>query len=373
MYTFFATLPPPPDSSTPASTNPILKTVFSFLANIQPTWYEANVTGYDYLSPYYISTYHILPIGAYPLQTLQNLTSSYRVLLRSLPNITISQDNYALFPSNLAYMHGTAVADALHGAVGLGVQVSSRLVPTSLFATSASRSVLVSALLKGLDALASLGGNATHPPPVELGLYSTVPYHAKDERYETSVNPAWRRSTWHVVTGGAWKAEESEEATRGTQVVTRAVMGPLIRLVGDVAEAEVTAGNGQLNYSDRHDNQQGTRAGEEPESCGAGRGWGYRKGVENKSRSSSASSPPYSNTSSTNRHDTARTGRNSERHVNRGYGYVNEGDYLEPNWREVFYGGLYEKLLAVKREWDPEGVLSCWKCVGWTEEKGADE
>ena len=49
----------------------------------------------------------------------------------------------------------------------------------------------------------------------------------------------------------------------------------------------------------------------------------------------------------------------------RGYAYVNEGDVMEGEWREVFYGRLYERLLAVKRRWDKNGVLGCWKCVGW--------
>ena len=54
----------------------------------------------------------------------------------------------------------------------------------------------------------------------------------------------------------------------------------------------------------------------------------------------------------------------------RGYAYANEGDWTEPEWEEVFYGRLYERLLKVKRRWDPRGVLGCWKCVGWEEGKG---
>jgi hypothetical protein len=46
--------------------------------------------------------------------------------------------------------------------------------------------------------------------------------------------------------------------------------------------------------------------------------------------------------------------------------YVNEGDWMEENWKETFFGSNYAKLEAVKRRWDPEGVFNCWKCVGWT-------
>jgi hypothetical protein len=49
--------------------------------------------------------------------------------------------------------------------------------------------------------------------------------------------------------------------------------------------------------------------------------------------------------------------------------YVNEGDFRQPRWQEVFYGTNYDGLLAVKRKWDPEGLFYCDVAVGseaWT-------
>ncbi|EMD65059.1 hypothetical protein COCSADRAFT_190038 [Bipolaris sorokiniana ND90Pr] len=46
--------------------------------------------------------------------------------------------------------------------------------------------------------------------------------------------------------------------------------------------------------------------------------------------------------------------------------YLNEGDWAEKNWQETFFGVQYEKLLAVKKRYDPTGLFNCWKCVGWT-------
>lgn len=50
--------------------------------------------------------------------------------------------------------------------------------------------------------------------------------------------------------------------------------------------------------------------------------------------------------------------------------YVNEGDWMEEKWQEVFFGANYERLLEVKRRFDESGLFNCWKCVGWS---GYDE
>ncbi|KAF1994916.1 FAD-binding domain-containing protein [Amniculicola lignicola CBS 123094] len=46
--------------------------------------------------------------------------------------------------------------------------------------------------------------------------------------------------------------------------------------------------------------------------------------------------------------------------------YMNEGDWLEENWQQTFFGSNYDKLLAVKNKYDPTGLFNCWKCVGWS-------
>src|SRR5262249_4721033 len=44
--------------------------------------------------------------------------------------------------------------------------------------------------------------------------------------------------------------------------------------------------------------------------------------------------------------------------------YVNETDYFEPNWQQEFWGSNYERLLEIKRKYDPEGLFYCHHCVG---------
>lgn len=55
--------------------------------------------------------------------------------------------------------------------------------------------------------------------------------------------------------------------------------------------------------------------------------------------------------------------------------YINEASNIEPDFQQAFYGGgeRYERLLKIKREYDPEGVFWAAVAVGseeWTEKDG---
>ncbi|XP_033727135.1 FAD-linked oxidoreductase easE-like [Pecten maximus] len=48
-----------------------------------------------------------------------------------------------------------------------------------------------------------------------------------------------------------------------------------------------------------------------------------------------------------------------------GYGsYRNEGSADSPSWKDDFWGSNYNRLLAIKRVYDPDNVFSCVDCVG---------
>ncbi|KAJ4416151.1 hypothetical protein N0V82_006911 [Gnomoniopsis sp. IMI 355080] len=47
-----------------------------------------------------------------------------------------------------------------------------------------------------------------------------------------------------------------------------------------------------------------------------------------------------------------------------GAAYLNEADYNQPNWQDVFYGSNYERLLSIKHELDPSSVLWGKTAVG---------
>lgn len=51
-----------------------------------------------------------------------------------------------------------------------------------------------------------------------------------------------------------------------------------------------------------------------------------------------------------------------------GAAYKNEADPLTPNWREAWYGNHYDNLVSIKEKYDPNRLLKCWGCIGWTDE-----
>ncbi|KAF2875592.1 hypothetical protein BDV95DRAFT_562230 [Massariosphaeria phaeospora] len=44
--------------------------------------------------------------------------------------------------------------------------------------------------------------------------------------------------------------------------------------------------------------------------------------------------------------------------------YMSETDFMNPRWKEEFYGENWERLSEVKRRWDPEGLLYATTAVG---------
>ncbi|KAH6629722.1 hypothetical protein C7974DRAFT_192464 [Boeremia exigua] len=51
-----------------------------------------------------------------------------------------------------------------------------------------------------------------------------------------------------------------------------------------------------------------------------------------------------------------------------GGSYISEADPWTVNWQDAWWGKAnYAKLLQLKRKYDPFGLLSCWRCVGWEE------
>ncbi|ETS73175.1 hypothetical protein PFICI_15120 [Pestalotiopsis fici W106-1] len=51
--------------------------------------------------------------------------------------------------------------------------------------------------------------------------------------------------------------------------------------------------------------------------------------------------------------------------------YHNEANPFTPDWKTAWWGDNYEFLLDIKKRYDPNNILKCWKCVGWDEEPAA--
>lgn len=52
--------------------------------------------------------------------------------------------------------------------------------------------------------------------------------------------------------------------------------------------------------------------------------------------------------------------------------YVHEAFAFDANWRESFWGPNYQGLTEVKNKYDPDGLMRCWKCVGFEESNIGD-
>ncbi|MCJ1237581.1 hypothetical protein MMC14_005568 [Varicellaria rhodocarpa] len=53
--------------------------------------------------------------------------------------------------------------------------------------------------------------------------------------------------------------------------------------------------------------------------------------------------------------------------------YMNEANPWTQDWQRAFWGENYPRLLSIKRKYDPEGLLDCWKCVGFVEDRGGTD
>ncbi|ESZ90893.1 hypothetical protein SBOR_8734 [Sclerotinia borealis F-4128] len=57
-----------------------------------------------------------------------------------------------------------------------------------------------------------------------------------------------------------------------------------------------------------------------------------------------------------------------------GGAYFNEAHPWTSDWEEAWWGlKNYKRLVEIKRKYDPNGLLSCWKCVGFNEESAAED
>lgn len=44
--------------------------------------------------------------------------------------------------------------------------------------------------------------------------------------------------------------------------------------------------------------------------------------------------------------------------------YFNEPSAYLPDWKTQYWGGHYDRLLGIKKKWDPDNFFTCLHCVG---------
>lgn len=56
-----------------------------------------------------------------------------------------------------------------------------------------------------------------------------------------------------------------------------------------------------------------------------------------------------------------------------GGAYVHETSVFTKDWQESYWGINYDRLLEIKKKYDPNSLLNCWKCVGFKDESVSSE
>lgn len=159
--------------------------------------------------------------------------------------------------------------------ISSGTLLTSKVVPESVFMNDTTRLRMVDTILK-LDADGFSPAFLTVAPL----RYARESNMAAEE---TSVNPAWYRSVWHLAAYSTWDYNNSLRERRDKVAKLGAAT--------DLLDAMVPLGDGCT--------------------------------------------------------------------------YSNEADIWLKDWEWEYWGDNYPRLMAIKRRYDPDGVMDCWHCVGW--------
>ncbi|TPX31715.1 hypothetical protein SmJEL517_g05014 [Synchytrium microbalum] len=253
----------------------------TMLATSQPTWANISSGGQTFFFPYGFRAIYYVPSSNQALvksafASLLNFQQKYPLLLQTYTSKVQTWNRYVDFISNI--MDPTVAYDPN----GFWLRPASRLMPKTLFQTSAGIDKMTTAIMKGAAAVnVALQQVVQAIRPFSYVIFSTGPLNNPDLGNTTAVNPAWRNSYWHVIYG-----------TGLPQGFPLAVRNNMAQAADNGAQAlrDITPGSGA---------------------------------------------------------------------------YSNEGSILEPDWQNSFYGYNYPTLLRVKNKYDPAGIFTVWKGVGW--------
>ncbi|KAJ7719991.1 FAD-binding domain-containing protein [Mycena maculata] len=156
------------------------------------------------------------------------------------------------FPSFLPFFTSfmTDAGGNAGAGVGYSVSLTSRLVQRASFATPASRSELVDALM------AASGAPAPDAPLMIIQITAPTATHADDlAPGRTSVTPAWRDAVYHVTSMGMWNWNATGADMRAVYKRTSALMDHVRAVTPDAAylnEADVYEPNHEVSFWGDH-------------------------------------------------------------------------------------------------------------------------
>ncbi|KAJ5915928.1 FAD binding domain-containing protein [Penicillium verhagenii] len=272
-YTFTANITNA-TAHTNATTNVALREILTEHAKSQIGWSAQLITGQIEYFPEKVAISLVLVYGDNGSK-LKSATTKFAQFLGNRTDLSVSENGYNSYTNYAEYLSVTAADAKVTEPSGIYSLLSSRLIPTTVFADPKTLDALVEGVLQGITEARSL-----------LNLTGTqivceTPISNSNADESSAVNPAWRDALWHVIHVGEW-LEPLEDS------VLRSTADGILHTVDSLKE--LSPGGGA---------------------------------------------------------------------------YFNEASYLEPDWKQTYFGSFYDRLLDVKNRYDPTHIFDCWKCVGW--------
>jgi hypothetical protein len=176
----------------------VLRALLLVHAENQQNWSAELITGsVDYLL-YGASVGIVLPY-ADDGSKLKAATASFVQAVSNIANMTISISNYTSYTSYTSYLSFSALDATATEPPGIGITLSSRLLPRSLFTSATSIDAVVDAVVYGIEQ-----GKTLLPQSGAQVVFET-PLSTPDLNRTTSAHPAWRDALWHVIFIAEWR------------------------------------------------------------------------------------------------------------------------------------------------------------------------
>jgi FAD/FMN-containing dehydrogenase len=182
---------------TNATENVALREILTAHAKNQMDWSAQLVTGQIEYFPEKFAISLVLPYGDNGSK-LKSATARFAQFLANRTDLSVSANEYNSYSSYANYLSVTSADAKVTEPSGIFSLLSSRLIPTKVFADPESIDELVEGVLQGIATARSLF-NLTGTQVV-----SETPVSNLNADESSAVNPAWRDALWHVIHVGEW-------------------------------------------------------------------------------------------------------------------------------------------------------------------------
>jgi FAD/FMN-containing dehydrogenase len=182
----------------------VLHDVITAFASNQTTWSKNNISGYDFFTPKTVEFFEVLPAAGDPMTKLKELTQQVAYFLSNSSDLDIVTNEYILYSDLTELEIDQADLISRQAGSGIGNVLSSRMLTKDLFSSAANISMLVGAILQGMETAVSMVGLEIAALDIPFGAHKTAPVNTPDTARTTSANPVWRQTLVHWITAAGW-------------------------------------------------------------------------------------------------------------------------------------------------------------------------